>query len=239
MFLAILGILFFSNYRLFLLLEREDWPALAYYLEQKIFVKNRYSNRNVRLLAGSYLVISDYSSVINLEKKTFLVKPAIIAKNALVFGVARILSGKYEKAAAFFSGFLNSEQKVKYKKVLSGNILEWVRWYFGFSNLLNSSFSQAETIFLSLAVSSSDALVTGLSAYFLHNNLAKNSPEPESQSNCLTTAENGRKRVIKALQNAEGWKNETDRMTAEIHISIIRKYIDSAGNWLFNKKTGA
>jgi len=45
-----MGIFFFLNYRLLSLLEREDWPALAYYLEQKVFLKGKYSDRNIRLL---------------------------------------------------------------------------------------------------------------------------------------------------------------------------------------------
>jgi len=120
--LICLGIFFLFNYRLLSLLEREDWPALAYYLEQKILIKGNYSSRKVRLLASSYMVISDYPSVLKLESKALLVKPSVIEKNALIFGSARVLNGKYDEAAVFFNTHCN-------KGRLKGKNLEWIRWF--------------------------------------------------------------------------------------------------------------
>jgi hypothetical protein len=224
--LIVMSIFFFFNYRLFLLLEREDWPALAYYLEQKIYVKNRYSARNARLLASSYLVISDFQSVLKLESKALLVKPSVVNKNLLIFGAARVLSGNHTEAAAFFKSHLaKSGKKEK----------QWVRWFCGFSQLLGGAFAQAEPDFSSLAVSSDNVLITGLSAYFLQNSVEKHSQNPQK---CHETAEIGRNRVIKAINNAENWKNETEKMGTEIHVAIIRKYIDEAGKWIFDKNDG-
>jgi hypothetical protein len=212
---------FFLNYRLFSLLEREDWPALAYYLEQKIFVKNRYKNRNVRLLASSYLVISDFQSVIKLESKAMLAKPSVISKNVLIFGAARILSGNQMEAAAFFR-----RQMEKCRK----KDKQWVRWFHSFSHLLSGTFNVAEPELSSLAISSNDALISGLSAYFLTNSVEKYSLNPQK---CRDTAESARKRVVKAINNYSNWVKEANKMGTDIHIAIIKKYIDEAGNWLF------
>jgi len=218
-----MGLYFIINYRLLSLLEREDWPALAYYLEQKIIVKNHYNSRNVQLLASSYLVISDYPSVQKLENKALLAKPSVVDKNVLIFGAARVLSGNHKDAAAFFKTRLDrSPAKDR----------QWVRWFLGFSYLLGGDFKQAEPEFSSLAVSCEDAVITGLSAYFLDSSLAKNSHSPDE---CRTAAENGRSRVIKALKNAGNWKKEADKTGNEVHTAIIKKYIDEAGNWLFKK----
>jgi len=214
--LVCLGIFFLYNYRLFSLLEREDWPALAYYLEQKILIKGSYSTGKVRLLASSYMVISDYPSVLKLEGKAMLAKPAVVEKNALVFGAARVLNGNYKEAAAFFKTYLGKD--------------EWVRWFYCFSLLLDGAFSQVEPEFSSMAVFSRDALITGLSAYFLFKNLAIHSLKPEG---CRTAAETGRNRVVKKLKNAAGWKKEEEKNAAKIHIAIIIKYINEAGKWLF------
>jgi len=223
MFLLLSGMAtyFLLNYRLLSLLEREDWPALAYYLEQKIIVKGRYASRDVRLLACSYLVISDYNAVQKLESKAVLAKPSVVDKNVLIFGAARVLSGSHKDAAAFFrTRFDRCGAKDK----------QWVRWFLGFSYLLSGDFSLAEPEFSSLAKFSDDAIITGLSAYFLDSSLAKNSLKP---GECRALAENGRSRVISALKNAENWKKEADKGGAEIHIAIIMKYVDEAGKWLF------
>ena len=222
--LVCMSIFFLFNYRLFSLLEREDWPALAYYLEQKIYVKHRYSNRNVKLLASSYLVISDFPSVLKLESKAISAKPSVISKNILIFGAARVLSGDYREAAAFFNSYLGKCNK-KDK--------QWVLWFYGFSQLLNSGFKQAESEFSSLAVSSDNVLITGLSAYFLQHSIEKHSLTPQK---CREMSENGRERVKNAINTADNWKGEAERMGAEIHIAIIKKYIDEAGKWLFTER---
>ena len=225
MFLLLAGMVvyFLLNYRLLSLLEREDWPALSYYLEQKIYGKGRYSNRKVRLLASSYLVVTDYASVIKLESKALPANPSVIEKNALIFGSARVLSGNYKEAAVFFKTYMEKDN-IKDK--------QWLCWFYGFSQLLGSNFGEAETEFLSLAVSSTNAHITGLSSYFLDSSLAKRSQKPEE---CRSAAENGRSRIVKTIKSRSNWRKETEKNRSDIHIAIIRKYIDEAGIWLFNQ----
>jgi len=223
--LICLIVYFLLNYRLLSLLEREDWPALAHYLEQKIFVKGSYDNRKVRLLASSYMVISDYASVLRLENKAVLVKPSVVEKNVLIFGSAKVLSKNYADAAAFFKTYLDNSK-------LNANEREWVRWFYGFSNLLGGEFNKAEPDFSYLAQFARDIIVSGLSAYFLFNNLVKYSKKPDE---CRAAAEKGRSRVIMTVKNPARWKKEVEKMETEIHAAIIRKYIDEAGIWLFKK----
>jgi len=212
-------VFFFLNYRLFSLLEREDWPALAYYLEQELFVKGKYSIRKVQLLASSYMVISDYSSVLKLESKAMLVKPITVAKNAMIFGAARVLNGNYKEAAAFFRKYIEKN--------------DWLRWYYGFSCLLGGVFSQAESEFTSLVTTSRNPLITGLSAYFLANNLIRHSLKSEE---CRTAAENGCTRVVEKLKKSANWYKKVKKSASEIHIAVIRKYVDETGKWLFSQE---
>jgi hypothetical protein len=222
--LAAVCVFFFSNYRLLSLLEREDWPALAYYLEQQIYGKLKYSTRKVKLLASSYIVMSDFNSVLTLETKTLNAKPIVVEKNILIFGAARVLSGGYREAAEFFKTYFEKGK---------GEENQWIRWYYGFSKLLGSDFNAAEPEFLSLAVFSNNALISALSAYFLDSSLANHSENPEK---CRSVAENGKKRVVKSIKNASLWKRETDKTGTDIHVAIVRKYIDETGNWLFSEK---
>jgi hypothetical protein len=194
-------------------------------LEQKIYGKGKYSVKNVRLLASSYLVITDYLSVLKLESKTMIARPSVVSKNVLLFGTARVLSGNHKEAAAFFKTNLE-----KSKGTLKAKDEQWAHWFYGFSHLLAGNFKAAEPEFSSLAISSQDALITGLSAYFLNNSIAKHC---ENQAECLAAAESGRIRVVNAMKNKSGWKKEIEKMSADIHIAIIRKYIDEAGVWLF------
>jgi len=221
--LAGMGLFFIVNYRLFSLLEREDWPALSYYLEQKIYVNGRYSVQKVRLLASSYLVISDFPSVLKLEGKTMLAKPSVVEKNVLVFGAARILSGNQKEAAKFFKKYMDKGNSNKRNK-------QWIHWFFGFSHLLDGVYSVAEQEFSPLAASGDNVLITGLSAYFLGNSVLKHSPNPEE---CRSIVENSRSRLVKTLKNVNNWIREADKSANEVHVAIIRKHINEAGKWLF------
>ncbi|MDR2371067.1 MAG: hypothetical protein LBD71_06275 [Treponema sp.] len=221
--LAVLDIFYALNSKLYRLLEREDWPALADYLESKVIRKGRYSPRLVRLLANTYLVMSDSGAVMSLENKTALARPSLIEKNALIFGAARILGGDTAGAAAFFSVRLD-------KGALKGGDALWVRWYYGFSLLLSRQFNKAAALFKVLVFESSDALIAGLSAYFLSDTLRKNAEDP---LDCKEAAEEGRKRIRESLKTAAGWRKEISRIETEIHAAILRKYLIEAGNWLF------
>ena len=230
-FLVIMGLIlasvstfFFLNYRLLSLLEREDWPALAYYLEQKIYGRKRYNSRYVRLLASSYLVISDFQSVVKLEGKVQLAKPSVVSKHALIFGSARVLSCDHGQAAAFFKSQLDKSK---------GKSHQWVRWYHSFCHLLAGDFNTVEPEFSSLAVSSNNAIITGLSAYFLQHSLKKYSFKPDE---CKNIAETGRNRVLKAIKNLNNWEKEVGKYGMDIYVAIIKKYINEAGAWIFNNE---
>jgi hypothetical protein len=222
--LIFMNTFFYINYRLLSLLEREDWPALAFYLENQIFTKSRYSNQNVRLLANSYLVLSDYPSVLKLESKVMQIKPYIIDKNILIFGISRLLSSSHEETAAFFKTHIDKNK---------GKDNQWVHWFYGFSQLLCGAYELAEQEFSLLAVSSDNVFITGLSAYFLQNFVAKNSRKNEE---CRTIAENGRKRVLKAYNNIQKWQNEANNMRTDVFISVIMNYINQTGKWLYNSQ---
>ncbi|GHV94521.1 hypothetical protein AGMMS50293_08410 [Spirochaetia bacterium] len=219
--LVVLNVFFLQNYRLFMLLEREDWPALVDHLEQTVLGKGRYSYRRVRLLVNSYLVMSDSAAVLRLESKVAIAKPALLESNALAFGAARILGGDLKGAAEFFQTRLEKGKAAE---------TQWIRWFYGFSLVLASVFDKAEGEFKALASASNDAIIAGLSAYFLANTLLKHSLNP---AECRSLADGGHERVKKTLKNIEGWKKEAAKVETEVHAAIIKKYIDEAGIWLF------
>ncbi|MDR2159447.1 MAG: hypothetical protein LBP23_05195 [Treponema sp.] len=222
--LVFLNVFFLARRRLYRLLEREDWPALADYLESVVIRRGRYSPHLVRLLANTYLVMSDSAAVINLETRAAAARPALLETNALVFGAARILGGDTAGAVKFFAARL---EKAK------GKNREWIRWYYGFSRLLNRQFEEAAEEFRALAVSSSDALVTGLSSYFLDGTLRKNTGSGED---CRRIAGEGADRVRRIIKDGGEWKKEAAKIETEVHAVLLRRYIGEAESWLFGGK---
>ena len=203
-------------------MEKEDWPALVHYLEYEVFTKGRYSARLVRLLATSYLVLSDTEGVINLENKTAIAKPALLEANVLVFGAGRILGKDFSGAARFFEA-----RKYTAKPALK----EWVSWFMGFSFLLDYRLQGAADEFSFLARESKNAVVTALSSYFLSETLSRVLPEREKE--LMEISSIGKNRALIALPDFESWRREISKISTEIHIVIISKYIDATGVWLY------
>jgi hypothetical protein len=229
-FLTGLEFFYFSNYRLFSLLEREDWPALAQYLEGRVIRKGRYSPHLVRLLANTYLVLSDSASVMSLENKTALAKPALVESNALVFGAARILGKDIAGAVNFFSVRLNAKPgKLRREQA------QWLRWYYGFALLLDRRFASAADQFMPLAEEADDALVAGLSAFFLNDTLKRVLPERSLE--LKAAALDGQERVKRSLRTREDWNKEAAKIETEVHAAILYKNLGDAARWIYGSSS--
>jgi hypothetical protein len=218
--LASLDVFYFSHRRLYSLLEKEDWPALVQFLEGRIITRNRYKPRLVKLLANSYLVLSDPASVIELEKKLSVAKPALIETNSLIFGIARILGKNNAGALEFFSQRLDSAKDA-----------DWMRFYRGFAALLNADFETAAGDCMVLASDGRVPLVIGAAGYFLSGVLKKQLPGRAGE--CMQAAHIAHERVKKSLPRQKDWDREVSRSLEEIYAAVISKYIDSAGQWLY------
>jgi hypothetical protein len=222
--LAGFNVFYFLNRPLFSLLEKEDWPALTLYLESSIFGKGRYSPRLVRLLANTYLVLSDSPAVLNLENKIALIKPDLLERNALIFGAARILVKDYSGAAEFFSSRMNSPLALKTQG-------RWLQFYRGFSLLLARRTEDAASDFTVLASESADALLTGLSAYLLAEIIGK--ALPEKRTRLLASADLGKGRLKEILKTQDAWNREVSKVQTDIHTAMLTKYLNEAGLWLY------
>ena len=217
-----MNIFYFANRRLFMLLEREDWPALVRYLEDRVIQKGRYTPRLVRLLANSYLVLSDSASVMSLENKTAVAKPSLVDANVLVFGTARILGRDISGAVRFF--------EVR-KDMAKPGLKDWVCWYHGFALLLNRQYEEAGEEFTPLAKVSKDGVIAGLSAYFLTETIAK--AAAENAAEYRETAAQGKERVLASIQNPKAWNKEVSRLSTEIHAAALTKYLTETSRWLY------
>jgi len=219
------NLFYIFNRKLFLLLEKEDWPALVRYLEDKVIQKGNYSPRYVRLLANSYLVLSDSEAVMLLENKIALAKPSMLDTYALIFGTARILGSDITGAIHFFE---------TRKDTVKAESKEWVYWYHGFSLLLDRQFEKAEESFSFLARISKNGVITGLSSYFLYHTIAPTLPETEEEIKKDAIA--GKERVLKTFPKIENWKREISKLSTEIYAAAISKYMEETGFWLYANK---
>ena len=213
---------FLINRRLYNLLEKEDWPALVHYLEDKILRQGKYTKALVRLLANSYIILSDFPAVINLENRAAMVKTSLVDDYALVFGTARILAKDYLGALRFFEARLISPRR---------RLREWMHWYVAFSLVLNRRYERAWEEFSRLIRTSEDKVIIGLSSYFLSKSILK--ALPEKRSALESAAGEGRTMVFKALPQQRDWDRKLSKIRKEVHGMVLSKIFDEAGQWLY------
>ena len=222
MLFSVVNLLYFLNRKLFSLIEMENWPALIRYLENRIIQKGRYSSRLVRLLANTYMELSDTAGVMNLENICGIVKPSVVDENVLIFGLARILSRDISGAVRFYQS--RREQA-------NPQIRDWVYWYYAFSLVMAKEYILAGNEFKILARMSKNVFITALSSYFLDEVLSHVLPDLYTEYKDISHT--SRLRVLKVLPNMESWKKELLPYSGEVYISAIEKYTDKTMKWLY------
>ena len=221
--LAALDGFFMANSKLFELLEREDWPALVQYLENRVLKQHRYSQRLVKLLIHSYLVMSDPQGVIHLESVLKKEKPSRLADNRLLFGLSHILKGDHAGATELF---LEQEQTKGLKN-------EWERWYLCFALLLQKQFAEASDRLIALAHDSQDPLVCALSALFLWDTIQRALPDKAGAAR--EAVEIAQARIRKTLPDRNAWNKELKKAQGDIHVIILGKSLEDAAKFIYEE----
>jgi hypothetical protein len=223
--LFILDTYYLLNVKLFTLLEKDDWPALIQYLETEVLSKGRYSPRSVRLLAQTYFTLSDTAAIENLENKTALANPRLIETLALIFGTARLLEKNMNTAANFFSARIHARKPNK-------RDLYWLRFYYGFTMLLDWRFAEACDEFIILTKISNNSVITGLSAWFLSDYLDK--ALPDRREDIASAIESAQKQVKEAVYDLRQWNSKISKIQNEPHAALITQYLIKTGEWIFD-----
>ena len=220
--LTLVNVFYFYNRDLYLLLEKENWPALIRYLENLVIQNNYHSVKLVRLLVNTYFLLSDVESIVALEKNLQIIKPSLINHNALVFGTAHILVNDIPGALRFFD---------KQRKIASSKTRDWIRWYYAFSLLLSRQYEKSGEEFSFILNITKNKVIIALSSYFLSEIIALVLHNKYKEYKDISFAAS--ERVKKALPGMIYWNKEVSRLSLEVHAAVISKYLRETGIWLY------
>jgi len=221
--IAALNGFFLANRKVFVLVEREDWTALSAYLGERIYAKGIFKASHIRLLINAYLLQSNVDAIEKLEIELANKRPKLLRREALLFGVTRLLRNMPAEAEAFFARYLEA------KEVESR---DWLRFDYAFSLALQKRVSDALP-FLREASRSRDAILSLLGAYLLGTLGIAAATSEEERTEIRAEAEASRARLRKRFPGPR-WSSEVERAKNEVHIVILSKLIDDAGRWLFS-----
>jgi hypothetical protein len=217
LFLATLIIIngyFAFNWKLFRLLEREDWPALIRLLEDSIYRRGRLRKSSCRLLLNAYLLTGNTEPVAALEARVRRDRPGLLPALALPFGLPYLLRGDPAAAAAYF-GPLAGERGVTDRG--------WVRWNYAFSLMQLKKHEQAGTELEGLLAERPAPELRLLSLYMLSS-----FGRPELRE----LAGRGREELA-GKTTPEQWRKRSEAGGGNPEITLLAPILREAREWLF------
>ena len=218
LFVAIIGLLnayFIFNWKMFTMLEREDWPELIAFLERRIYEKGLIIPQQVKILVNAYLVRSDLDAIAKLEAFIEEHKPRVLHRFALIFGLPYLLRNDSDEMAAYYSRFVD----------LKGKDGTWMRWNCGFALILQGKKDEAERRLAGACEEKGEPVLSLLSVYLLDSLR----PEEERERRLI---DDGRSRLTKRFTPTL-WAREVERSRGNVQVVILSKLVEEATDWLF------
>ena len=227
LFLVILGVLngfFLSNWKLFHLVEREDWSALTSWLEDRIFNKGSIRGQYVRLYVNTAMLRSDLVALDRLEALLREKKPRLLRRLAVLFGVGYLLRNDADASLSFYEPFLESPEV---------EARGWLWLDYSFNLILRNRAAEALP-WLKRAAGRKDPVLSLLASYLTANLVAPALPVKADRTEARASAERDRERLSQRF-DSERWSREVEKAKNDVHVVILSRLIDDAGRWLFDR----
>ena len=216
--LVVVNVYFFKNWRLFGLLEREDWYGVIDYLEHEIYGKRRVLASHVRILLNTYLVASRTDGIRKLERFLSSDSPGLVARFAVQLGVPYLLSQDTEEGEKFFGKVL-SMRRVPHR--------EWIRWNHAFCLMQQRQAEAAKGALRSVLTSRPEPVLELLTLYMLDS-------YGRTDAGIQTTVAEGVNR-LRGKYDGQRWKRLVERTRDNVEALMLSKIIEDAARWLFDR----
>jgi hypothetical protein len=218
--LIIINGYFLWNWKLFRLLESEDWRGLIRLLEQRVFQKGRCRKSTIKMLINAYVVTSSVDKISALESYLREKKPALLRTYALQFGIPYLLKMNDEpKAAESYFGRAAERADAPHR--------DWLRWSYASSLLLERQFDAAKVTLLELLDSKLDPVLELLA---LHGLSFFTGVDPH----LAERVETERRRLARRF-TPEQWDKRIESNSRHIQIVLFNGIIRDAKRWLFEQ----
>ena len=214
---------FAYNWKLFRLLEREDWPGLIRLLEDSIYRRGRLTKGSCRLLLNAYLITSNSEAIAALEARVRRDKPAVIRALALPFGLPYLLRREPEKesadAAAGYFGPLVREPGVADRG--------WLRWNYAFSLMRLKRYDEARAQLEALLEARPRPELRLLGLYMLES-FAEGDPQLRER------LERGRQELRRRHPQMQ-WRKRLEA-GGNPQVTLLAPVLREARDWLFSDR---
>jgi hypothetical protein len=218
--LIIINGYFLWNWKLFRLLEREDWRGLIQLLEQRVYQKGRSGKSIIKMLINAYVVTSSIEKISTLEAHLRDKNPALLRRYALQFGIPYLLKMRDEpKTAETYFGRAAERKDVSHRG--------WLRWSYASALLMERQYDAAKVTLLELLDTKLDPVLELLTVHGL-------SFFAEGDAALAERVENERRRLA-GVFTPEQWDRKIESNSRHIQIVLFNRIIHDAKRWLFDQ----
>lgn len=207
---------FVYNWKIFTLLEAEEWPDLIDYLEREAFEKKRLTRQRARILVNAYVVTGRVDRIGELETFIRSEKPQLLPKLAIELGVPHLLSNDGGRMAAYFG-------EMKDRADVADPL--WIRWCYAFALMTKNDFTEAGGELLVVLDEAKDPLLRMLTAHMLEPFGARD----EATANRVREArEEMHRRYTRDRIN-----KELEQQRQNLQVLFLSSRIEEARDWVF------
>jgi hypothetical protein len=215
---------FIYNWRVFSLLEREDWTELQQLLEGEVFERKQFGRQRVKILINTYVLNNAIQNIRQLEAFLRTARPNLVPRFSLELGIPYLLS-QDQAAMERYYGELKDAPRCSEPV--------WVRWNYAFALLLpgeegidQAKISQAQGVLRAILAESKDPLQKVLSAYLLKSQSADDSA-------LSAEIEQERNKIARSV-TPEGFDRYVEKRRENIQVLMLSRLIEDTKEWLYS-----
>jgi len=201
-------------------LEKEDWPALAQYLETEAFSKKCFTYRKMSLLCDALLLLGDGATVARLDDTLKAAKPALRVRLAVRFTSAALVARDYSRIRALSDELAGTK----------GAETDWLAFHAGFASLLERDYEAASRRFTGLSESAREPLVVAVSGFVAASVLPG---KISGDSSVLVAAGTAARDRILGKYGKRKWDRLIDEAKSDMRVVVLGKIVDETTAWLF------
>jgi hypothetical protein len=211
---------FLLNRKLFSSLERENWPEVREYLENRVYVRNKTSRRTLNILINTYIVLSDIAGLKKLSRHLEEKKSRHFPFFGLELGIPYFTENNAAGRLAYFEGLLENPNVRR---------RDWIRWALAFSRMAAGQRERAKDDLAALARETKDPVLLLLAVYLLDS-----CGETSAESLAAET-----RTALRAKYPPAAWRGLVERSQTNLMVLVLSRLLDEAENWLFGPDTDA
>jgi len=208
---------FLSNWKIFTLLEREDWKALIGLLERKVAGARILRSLHVRILLNSYLVTSRTEDIMKLEATVRARRPSLLDRNSVQFGVPYLLMSDPAKSEAFFAA-MTARPRVRQR--------DWMRWNHAFAMMQVERREEAIRELKEILAAVKEPILELLCLYLLE-------AYGKSDEGVAALVREGADRLRQSLDE-KAFRQKIERSAENTQVLILSRILADALHWLYH-----